>query len=87
MNVLKTAVPAASLDDVVLDPKSPANINYVKARCVIEDTMNNRADRRTAKMVVIAHLKGEVQPVKVPATSGAPVPKQVVFADGSKARF
>jgi hypothetical protein len=74
------------LDDVKLDPKSPANINYVKARCAIEDAMKNRTARRSAKMVVIAHLKGEIHHPN-PAEVKRGATKQVVFADNTKARF
>jgi hypothetical protein len=92
MAVLKTpdasASPAASLLDQIValvDPKSPANINYVKARMAIEAAGLARSPKRELKMVVISYLKGEV---RHPDTAGSvKAPNQVVFADGSRARF
>lgn len=77
---------AASLDAVVLDASSPANINYVKARMAIEESIKERKPRRAAKMQVISYLKGEIRHVS-PAEKLKGHTNQVVFHDGSKARF
>lgn len=74
------------LNDVTLDPHSPANINYVKARMAIEQAASNRDERRGAKMVVIEHLHGEIRHPN-PAELRKGATKQVVFPDKTKARF
>jgi hypothetical protein len=93
MAVLKTqdaqaSKPAASLLDQIvdsIDSKSPANINYVKARMAIEAAGLARSPKRDLKMVVISYLKGDI---RHPDTAGsAKAPNQVVFADGTRARF
>lgn len=75
-----------NLNDVQLDPKSPANINYVKARCAIEEAVTGRTDIRKAKMVVIEHLGGTLHH-PTPAQLQRGGTKQVVFGDNTKARF
>lgn len=75
-----------NLNDVVLDNKAASNINYVKARCAIEEVATCRMERRTAKMAVIQHLGGTIKhPTEAELRKGAT--KQVVFNDGTKARF
>lgn len=68
-----------NLDNIVFSTKDSAAINFVKARMAIEETMPNREQKRAAKMVVVQHLHGELQPAK----HG----RIVVFPDHTKARF
>lgn len=75
-----------ALDAVPFDPKSQANLNYVKARCVIEEKATCRSDRREAKLAVVTLLNGVVSHPN-PAEAKRGVTKQVTFPDGSKARF
>lgn len=87
MAVLKT--PAASLLEAIVaavDPKSPANINYVKARMAIEAAGLARSPKRELKMEVMSFLNGEIRyPNAAEKVKGAT--NQVVFPDHSKARF
>lgn len=80
--------PASLLDQIVssVDPKSPANISYVKARMAIEAAGLTRKPLRELKMVVVSYLKGEIcHPNAAEKARGAT--NQVVFPDRSKARF
>lgn len=79
---------ASLLDQIVksVDSKSPANINYVKARMAVEQANLARKPKRDLKMVVISHLKGEIRHT-TPAEKLKGMTNQVVFHDGSKARF
>lgn len=75
-----------NLDDVVIDPKARANINYVKCRMAIDETMKSRKARRDAKMAVIEALKGTIKhPTEKAAARGAT--KMVEFPDSSRAAF
>lgn len=75
-----------NLNNVLLDSKQASNINYVRARMAIEEVAKNRADRRDAKMVVIQHLGGTIKhPTHEQLARGAT--KQVIFDDGTRARF
>lgn len=74
------------MNDVLLDPTQPANINYVKARHAIEESMKCRKDIRAAKLAVIEHLQGTLNhPTAAQLARGAT--KQVVFGDSTRARF
>jgi uncharacterized protein (DUF2267 family) len=75
-----------ALDAVQIDPKSPANISYVKARCVIEEIAKSRKDRREAKMAVITLLNGNISHQQAANVRGT-VKKDVIFPDGTVARF
>lgn len=86
MNVLN-ATAASMLDKVIIDATSPANINYVKARMAIEAAQLPRAQRRACKMEVISYLKGEISLRYPDPATGRKAPNQVVFSDGSQARF
>lgn len=72
------------LDQIQLDPKVRASINYAKARCAIEEHMPNRAAKRTAKLAVVEFLNGSVQHADPKAHIMC---NCVVFPDNSKAKF
>ncbi len=75
-----------NLDNVKFDPKATANINYVKARCAIEENFKCRADIRAAKLAVIEHFGGSIKhPSEAAAKKG--FTKVVVFPDNSRAKF
>lgn len=74
---METSIPEF-LDKVVFDEHAHTNINYVKARCAIEQAFPKRKDRRTAKMAVIEAFKGEIHHSDH---------NYVLFPDQSKARF
>jgi hypothetical protein len=75
-----------NMNDVVLDSNQASNINYVRARMAIEETAKSRRELRDSKMVVIEHLGGAIKhPSAIELRKGAT--KQVVFNDGTKARF
>jgi hypothetical protein len=75
-----------NLNELMLDSKLPANINYVKARCAIEEAFNCRRDLRAAKLAVIEHLNGTIKhPTQAQLARGAT--KQVLFPDNTKAKF
>ena len=75
-----------NLDQLIIDPKLPANINYLKARYAIEEAFHCRRDIRTAKLAVIEHLKGTIKhPSPAQVLRGAT--KKVVFADNTRAKF
>jgi hypothetical protein len=79
---------ASFLDQIVaaIDSKSPANINYVKARMAIEAAGLARKPKRELKMVVISYLKGEIRHPD-PDTTKRGSTNQVVFPDSTVARF
>ncbi len=78
---------AAVLDSIKLEPKAHSSINYAKARCTIEETSFNRAEKRLAKMTVVEALHGQViHPTKQASQKTAP-PNFVQFPDNTKARF
>lgn len=79
---------ASLLDQIVesIDSKSPANINYVKARMVIEQAQLARAPKRELKMEVISYLKGAIKHPSADEKAKG-MTNQVVFSDNTKARF
>lgn len=79
--------PSDLLDKITFDPKARASINYVKARIAIEAAYPNRKIRRSAKLVVIEHLNGQLVHPKVTPPQKTPLPNFVLFEDSSKARF
>lgn len=85
MAVLKSA---SLLDDIVnsINSKSPANINYVKARMVIEQAGLARKPLRELKMEVISYLNGAIKHPS-PEEKAKGMTNQVVFSDNTKARF
>jgi hypothetical protein len=80
---------ASLLDQIVssVDSKSPANINYVKARIAIEAAGLTRKPKRELKMVVISYLKGEIRHLNPAEVTHGNKSNQVVFPDSTKARF
>lgn len=74
------------LDSVVLDNHLRGSINYAKARSAIELTAKNRAEKRSAKLVVIEFLQGKLHAGKE-LTKTTHAPNYVVFPDNSKAKF
>lgn len=76
----------AILDNIQIDPKARASINYAKARCAIEANLKCRKDKRAAKMVLVEHLGGTI--IHPEQKSGLkPLPNYVLFADKTQARF
>lgn len=69
-----------------VDSKSPANINYVKARMAIEAAGLSRKPKRELKMAVISYLQGVIRHPD-PADTKHKAVNTVVFVDGSHARF
>ncbi len=67
-----------NLNDVNINTKDTAAVNYVRARHAIEAEMPNRKMKRDAKMAVIEFLKGEL------AHSGRHI---ITFPDNTKAKF
>lgn len=63
------------LDEVILDPKARASVNYAKSRIAIDSAAVSRAERRRLRNIVIEAFHGSV-------SNG-----EVVFPDNSKARF
>jgi hypothetical protein len=76
-----------ALEEVQVDPKSPANINYAKARYAIEAAAKSRKEKREAKVAVVSLLNGEIVHHQLPAKSNGTTRKDVKFADGTVARF
>lgn len=75
-----------NLHDIVFNTKDSGAVNYVKARIAIEENFKNREEKRGAKLVVIEHLKGNIEhPTKAQLARGRT--KLVVFHDNTKARF
>lgn len=75
------------LETIVLDAHK-ANINYVKARCAIEQAFTKRADVRGAKMAVIEALGGTVvHPEELVPNKAHRAHNFVLFPDHSKAAF
>lgn len=63
------------LDDVQLDSKARASVNYAKARIYIDANAQCRSEKRKLKNLVIEHFGGQVRE------------GEVSFPDNSKARF
>lgn len=81
------AVISNVLDEIKLDPKDRSSINYAKARCAIERTLKNRAEKRLAKSAVIEHLGGKLIHPSLEPHQTKPLPNYVLFADQTKARY
>lgn len=79
-----------ALEGVTIDANQPANINYVKARCVIEDMAKSRAEKREAKTAVVTLLNGSIIHHQIPPKfkeGQTTLKKEVRFPDGTTARF
>jgi hypothetical protein len=73
-----------NLNDIEIKATDTAAVNYARARFAIEDTMPNRASKRSAKLVVIDHLHGKIE---TKTRRFGETVKVVAFEDGTKARF